>query len=379
MRKFLSIFAIAAMCGLAFTACSDDETTPSPTPGPPAPVTVTKGVFLLNSGNMSAAINGSLSYYNADGSVVSNAFSSINGRSLGLTPNDIIIHGSKIYIAVTDEHTVEVVDKNTLKSIKQIKTTELMGTDKGTQPRHLLAAGKYVFISTFAGYVAAVDTTDFTAANIYQAGSYPEGMAVSGNTLYVANSDYSLLTNPSISIINLNTGEKVSDIKDDLILNPQSITEINGKLYFLDWGKYAPNQIDAGIREVKDGVITKVADATMMAANPENGLIYIVNAPYSYPATPATYSVYNTETGEETKFIDGDDIEYPAAIAVDPVTGSVFIASMHLDPDYGFADYFNNGYVRVYNAEGTFVTEYEAGVGPVAFAFNHNNLNIVNE
>ena len=48
MRKFLSMFAIVALCGLAFVSCSDDDDT---TP-PPTPVTVTDGVFVVNAGTI---------------------------------------------------------------------------------------------------------------------------------------------------------------------------------------------------------------------------------------------------------------------------------------------------------------------------------------
>lgn len=380
MRKFLSMFAIVALCGLAFVSCSDDDDTTPPPPPEPTPVTVTEGVFLLNSGNSANYVDGSLTYFGADGSTTPNAFSAANGRSLGLTPNDIITFGQKMYIVVTDENTIEVVDKNTLKSIKQIKTTDLMGTDRGTQPRHITAAGNHVYVSTFRGYVAAIDTVNFEMAAVYQVGSFPEGMAASGNSLYVVNSDYGNGVNPSISIIDLNTGNVIEQ-NDELIMNPTAIAEANGALYFLDYGKYDNNwnQTDAGVRKVANGEITKVADATMMAVNPTAGLIYTVNAPYSSAGVTITYNVYNTTTGELRTFIDGSGIDSPAAIGVDPVTGSVFIASYRMNADTGYADYAANGYVRVYNADGTFVREDEAGVGPIAFAFNHNTYDVVNE
>lgn len=370
MRKFLSIFAIAAMCGLAFTACSDDDgTTP-----PPTPVTVTDGLFVINAGSM-GTIDGSLTYIGNDGTVTQNAFAAANnGMSLGDTPNDAVVNGSKLYIAVTGENTVWVVDKNTLKITRSISTTELMGADKGKQPRHLLAAGKYVMLSTYDGYVAAIDTATYEAT-VYQAGSYPEGMAISNGTLYVANSDYSNVTNASISAINLNTGSSEL-IKDELITNPQSFAVMNNGLYFLDYGSYdaSYNQSGAGIRRIQNGEITKVADATLMAANPNKGLIYTVNAPYSYPATPVTYSVYDTTTGETKQFISGNDIESPAAIAVDPVNGDVYITSYVMNPDTGYADYSGNGYIVRYTAEGKLVSRNEVGVGPTAMTFNYSTV-----
>lgn len=370
MRKFLSMFAIVALCGLAFVSCSDDD---DMTP-PPTPVTVTDGVFVVNAGTI-GNIPGSLTYIGSDGSVTQKAFANANnGMSLGDTPNDAVVNGSKLYIVVNGDNIIWVLDKNTLKIDRQLSTTELMGEDKGKQPRHLLASGQYVFVSTYDGYVAAIDTTTYEAT-VYQAGSYPEGMAISNGSLYVANSDYSLGQKPSISVINLNSGT-TTDIKDELITNPQSFAVMSDAIYFLDYGSYdaSYNQTGAGIRKVVNGEITKVADATLMAANTNNGKIYIINAPYSYPATPVTYSVYDTTTGKTTQFITGDNIDSPAAIAVDPVNGDVYITSYVVDPDTGYAGYSIDGYVNRYTADGTFVSRNDVGVGPITITFNYNTV-----
>lgn len=375
IKKFLTIAAIAAVCIPVFTSCSDDENEQ-----PNVPTTdsqLVEGIFLVNSGNSGSQIPGSLTYIGSDGNTIANAFATANGRVLGNTPNDVLVYGSKLYITVTGENTVEVVDKTTLKSIKQINTTELMGADKGKQPRRLAAAGKYVCLSTFDGYVAAIDTTDFTAANIYQVGSYPEGMACDNGNLYVANSDYGQGINPSISKINLETGE-VTDFKNDLIKNPTSLVCNNGNLYILDYGSYDAswNQIGAGVYCLKSGVVTKVTDATMMAVDTKHNLIYTINAPYTTPATTASFNVYDINAGTTKTFITGSDIFSAAAITVNPNTGDVYIASYKQNADTGYADYSANGYVNQYTSNGTFVKQYEAGVGPTAFALKYSTVKL---
>ena len=102
-----------------------------------------------------------------------------------------------------------------------------------------------------------------------------------------------------------------------------------------------------------------------------------------YQATLSTARVYNASkelffnisTGETKTFVSGDDIEYPAAIAVDEVSGDVYVTSYKIDPDTGYADYFNNGYVNQYKADGTFVRQFATGVGPTALVFNYNIIN----
>ena len=379
MKKLYSSIVMLSMCALALTSCGDDDDpVPAPTPNPtpsdtiptPSPVSVTEGVFIIGSGNTRATIDGNVTAFDyATGTHTLNAFQAANGRSLGLNANDAVVYGSKMYIIVTKENTVEVVDKKTMRSIKQIKTTDLMGEDKGKQPRHATTYNGQVLLSTYDGYVAAIDTTDYHLANTYQAGSYPEGLAVIGNTLYVANSDYGKNQNASISKIDLTTGTS-TQLKDALITNPVSFAVVGNTLYFLDSGTYdaAYNQSGAGVRKLEGNKVTYVTDATMMSAY--GSKIYVYNAPYSSvnPVTP-TYGVYDTTKGTLTHFTC-PDVKSPAAIAVDPVKDYLFVASYNTDPETGYTSYKTNGYVVVYKSDMTKLYQFETGVGPTAIVFN---------
>ena len=91
--------------------------------------------YVLNSGDWKSN-NSSLTRYG--GSVTQFCFESINGRGLGNTANDIIVYGSKMYVAVAGESTIEVADTDA-KSIRQIKCD--------VQPRYLAASGGKVYVS----------------------------------------------------------------------------------------------------------------------------------------------------------------------------------------------------------------------------------------
>lgn len=364
MKKFLSIAAVAALCMSVFTACDDDDFTPQP-----QPVYVTDGVFVVNEGASYSLIDGSLTYVASDGKVTPHAFSTVNGRSLGGTPNDAVVSGDRLYIVVTDENTVEVIDRNTLKSIKQLNTVELMGQEKGTKPRCVVAGGKYIFVSTYAGYVARIDTDDYSTT-VYQAGSYPEGMGLADGKLYVANSDYGSGVNPSVSIIDLADGTS-RNVTDPAILNPVKLAAVGGGMYILDSGTYATgSQTEAGVRKFVDGKVEKIIDATLMAVDEQRGLIYTVNAPYSYTVTPAQYNVYDMKTGENRQFVAGDEIDSPVEIAVDPESGDVYVTSLKNSPDTGYPDYNADGYMVRYSSGGIFKARYDTGVNPGTIVFN---------
>ena len=81
-----------------------------------------KLLYVLNSGDWQSA-NSSLTMCNLETGVVEQSyFEAQNGRCLGNNANDIIVYGSKIYIAVSGESTIEVASLDA-KSIKQIECT----------------------------------------------------------------------------------------------------------------------------------------------------------------------------------------------------------------------------------------------------------------
>lgn len=389
MKKYLLSYAVLMMGMAVFTSCSDDEE--SGTPATPQPMDVSYGVYVVNSGNKGSQIDGGLTYLNAETwRVEKDAFKSVNGRSLGLTANDAIVYGSKLYVVVTGENTVEVMDNSTLVSLKQLRMPELIGEDKGMSPRHVTAAGGYVYVSTYGGYVAAIDTTGLEVARTYvvttdesNAGAtYPEGLAVSGNTLYVANSSYGNGQCPSVAKIDLSAGS-VTLIKNDLITNPVDVAVYGSDLYVLDYGTYDAswNQSGAGVRKISGDKVSIVVDATSMAVS--GSKIYAINAPYnSDPNVKPSYLVYDMETGSTSTFIsdgewtDGTYVKNPSApfsasaICADPIRGYVYISSYSQNPDTGYAGYSIDGYMNVYDTDGNLLLTRPTGVGPTAIVLN---------
>lgn len=367
MKKYLLSFAVLLMGAALFTACNDDNDGPFY----PFPVVESDGMYVVCTGNKKASIDGSLSYYNYSTSQMTlNAFSSVNARPLGLTPNDLLVHGSKVYIVVNGEHTIEVADAKTLRSLKQIKTTDLLGNDNGHDPRCLTAYGDRVYFSTYGGVVAAIDTIGYELQETYTAGSYPEDIMIVNGYLYVANSDYGNNTDPSISRINLRTGED-SKIENSLITNPQKFYYANGNVYFLDYGTYDSswNQLGAGVRQVfPNGEVDKAFDAT--AADQYGDVFFFYNAPYKSKGMPEiTYGTYSATSGVKTLNLEG--LFSPAAIGVDPVNGYLFVASLTKNEDTGYPNYQANGYVNQYSLDGTLVKEkIPCGTGATAIRFN---------
>ena len=379
MKKYLWSMAVVLMGVGTLTSClsDNDDNTENWYVLP-----VSNGAYVVCGGNMSNNIDGSLTYYDyKTGMASQKAFAAQNGRGLGLTPNDALVYGSKMYIVVDGEHTVEVVDAKTLKSIKQIKMTELMGADKGAHPRHITCSGGMIYVSTYGasqndggwpattsgnGYVAAIDTVSFSLKNTYTVGSYPEGLYVYDNVLYVCNSDYGACTKASISLVNLSTQE-TKVYQNENIVNPTTIAVNGSGLYVLDMGNYADKA--SGVFFISaTGASTRLFDASFVTFF--DRYIYAVNAPWG--AANHDYIRYDITDGTKATFTN-DGVISPNVISVDPVSGHIFIGSYKKAIDNNgkeFVDYSGNAYVAEYDATGSKVKEFDCGVGPNAIVFN---------
>lgn len=374
MKKYLLGLAVLLMGTAVMTSCSDDND------GPETYLQVySTGAYVVNSGNMYNKIESSLTAIDyASSTATQNVFKTANGRTLGNTANDGIVYGNKIYLAVDQSNTIEVIDKKTKQSIKQIKTTELLGNAEGAHPRHIIADGGKVYFTTYGGYVAAVDTTSFALQKKWQVGNYPEGLVFGNHTLYVANSNYGA-GGGNISCINL-SNDNVETKNIEGVNNPTGIYYAAGLLYVLDnqyydasynaYGENALRAVDFAVgksQKVADGnyavCVTPGAITRTQVVRP---YFYVLNAPFG--GTPSVSALAAGSTQAQTMTLSEMPVS-PCGIFADPLNGHIFVLSYRLG-DKGNPDYNGNGYVVEYDRAGQKQHEYETGVGSCAMFFD---------
>ena len=376
MKKYLLGLAVLLMGTAVMTSCDPSEDYPET-----YLQAYSTGAYVVNSGNMYSNIESSLTAIDyASSTATQNVFKAANGRSLGNTANDGIVYGNKIYLAVDQSNTIEVIDKKTKQSIKQIKTTDLLGKAEGADPRHIIADGGKVYFTTYGGYVAAVDTTSFALQKKWQVGSSPEGLVFGNGNIYVANSNYAA-GGGNISCINL-SNDNVETKNIEGVNNPTGIYYAAGLLYVLENPVYgpAPDYVPTGENSLRtvnfaEGKSQKVADGNyavcvtpgattrMDVVRPH---FYVLNTPYGGTASVSVLAAGSTQPQAMTL---SEMPVSPCGIFADPLNGHIFVLSYKMG-DKGYADYNGNGYVVEYDSTGKKQHEYETGVGSCAMFFD---------
>ena len=354
MKKYLLSIAVLMAATISFTSCDDDDDSATC----PTPVIPRYGVYVINEGNYSYQINGTLDFLGYDVakgtySMTDSIFEKVNGRSLGGTPNDALIFSdSLLCIAVADEDRVEFVNTTTKKASAAVSIDS---------PRELAyeSGSNYLYVSSYTGKVYKIDMTTRTiAGESEKVGANLEGIAVAGNKLYVCNScnpDYTY--NKNVVELNANTLAKNQDI--EVVDNPVDVINAGSAIFILSMGNYADKP--ATVQILKDGQLSTIGNATMMAYDSYNDQLYMINAPYG---GDKEYKVYNLKNGQTTTFLTNPDIFSPYSLTVNPVNGDVFITSHTKNPDTGKADYTADCKLYRYTSAGILLGTYDCGVNP---------------
>lgn len=357
MKKYGYKMALAALMLGMFAACSDDNgsTTTPPDNGPEeGTATATAGAYILNTGNWGGN-DASIQYFNMeDLSISGDWYQQANGIGLGDLGQDLCLYGSKLYATVSGSSKLEVMDRN----CRVIKTISVMMDDGVTpaEPRYMTACEGHVYFTAYDGTVSRLDTASLEITGKVAVGDHPEALTNANGKLYVNISGYGSGT--TVAVVDVASFIKTKDITVKLNPYTQCMTGEDGNVYLVSNGNYAGSpgmpedqyvyntlqRINTTTDQVED-----VCRATLVALHGSKA--YVLYSEYYLPETKRAF-VRDLQTGEEQDFISLDDFSSPSAIAVEPVTGDVYVA----DSPYGVYST-----VRVYDAQGQLKNTFEAG------------------
>jgi YVTN family beta-propeller protein len=243
---------------------------------------------------------------------------------LGDTGNDMIIYGGKMYIVVNNSGVVTVLNAAAAQFIAQV---DFGNTAANRNPRFLLGTKGKVFVTAWDNKVSIIDTTSLTITGNIAVGPTPEGIATSGNYLYVANSGGSNYPDfdSTVSVIDLNT---LTEIKKITVgINPQKLAVNSlGDVYVTGYGNFGSvptfvSVIDGATNTYKTTLGTGYEFSHVRIFN---DIAYLYN---NYGG--GTVKLYNTITNALVRndFIaDGTVIQTSYGVNFDEENGDVYIA-----------------------------------------------------
>lgn len=381
MKKIAFLLMISMALGV-FTACDDEKK------GGEAVETVS-GFYTINGGNKSSKIPATITAYNySDGSstgALEDAFYAANGIALGDGAQQALVYNNKMYIVMYTSNLIWVVEPTTLKII-----TSIQPEGDAVSPRYMTAKDGKLYCSMYTGYITKIDAETDEIEESIKVGPNPDGIALAGNKLIVANTDgmnsSNNYANNSISVVDLSSFTQTEIKTPQFAGNHPTDAASNGTDAFVVMqGTYLkpsdPNYVPGIIVKVTGddaNDIKKVCDGTLIDVCGNE--LYVIDAPYYGDAADRTYKVYDVDTFKEkrniAKQVAGEDSEIlsPNGVFADPVSGDIVMLSYNLDSTTGKSLTKEPCYANIYDKAGNFKQRIECGVGARSVAFIHETV-----
>jgi YVTN family beta-propeller protein len=350
-----------ALVSLSITSCNkeDNPEINNSSTGP-----YHDGVFITNEGSY-LGNNGSISFYSysedtafgieAD-TVYNDIFTQVNGFELGDVVQSVSLYDSLAFIVVNNSNKVEVVT--------YADFVEKDYINEVNQPRYLVVKGTTAYISAWGdgGVVYVVDLTTFSVTASIKVGNGPEKMLIEGDKLYVANSG-GLLSDSTISIIDMNLNKVI----DSIVVggNPKAIVkDKNGSKWVLCYGIVEYNPVDYSISRETPSLLAKLDNNDEVVNTIQ---IAETQHPSTFDINPAGDTLYfgggyslsgiksfaiNTTEASFNEIVS--DMAYGFMVA--PKNGELFV---FLAPTFT-----DNGLMKRFSSNGTFIKSYTVGIGP---------------
>ena len=332
----------------------------NPDVDPPGPVNpyLDNGFLVMNEGAFQGGI-GTLSFAFCDNSGIDSVdhdvFQDINGRSLGNLANHISKDESHIYVVMNGAATVEILDRNTLES---------RGTITGFKsPRQAINLNDgYIYVSDWgSNAIYKVNVSTSSIIDSLKNCNGPEGMFVSDNKLFAANSGGYVLDS-TVSVYNLNNMTHEGNIQ--VGINPiEIIDDAQGNLWVLcsgysDWSGAGGDRYSS--------IFNFDPKTSNILANFTNSIL--TDHPSELRSNLSgsqLYFIQDSYSGNVIEFSPNQITSYPTqalishsayGLAIDRVSGAILV----LDA----LDYQSPGRALLYSESGSIIDSSQVGLIP---------------
>lgn len=330
----------------AFAGCKKDD--PAPKNVEPASQTkYYKGVLVINEGNFGSG-NASISHYvGSNNTVTSSVYNSVNGTPVG----DVLQSGTKIdsllYFVVNNSGKILVVSSETMK---------LKATITGfNSPRyiHEVTGNKALVTELYSNKMYVIDLLSDTITATIAHNGWTERIEELNGQLYIVNRDRNKIIVMDKSSLAITDSVLLGDGLSNMVFDK------NGKIWALSSGSATMSgrlyRIDpAGMIIEKTFSFADInARPFNLAVSPVGDQVYFINK-----------NIYNMGINASmlppNPLIQANNANY-YGITVDE-NGDLYVTDA--------VDYVQRGQVYWYNASGSLINQFKAGINPNGVVFN---------
>src|SRR5690606_36153570 len=318
-------------------------------------------VFIANQGNFSDG-NGSVSRYEPETQSATPA--AITG--LGSIVQSASVVQNRLYVMSNSANRIDVFDALTLEQIAQI--------DSVVSPRYLVAGGNIAYVTgLFGGFdqfdgglVTVIDLAANAKLGEIQVGDNPEGMALVGQRLFVANHGFG--AGRTVSVIDTETRAVVQTIDADCD-GPRFLAadaEAEVVVFCTGSSPFEGDPTSGAVRVIDAStgdILKRVAvDGQIATAGFGQDVAYDAEAERAYAVRDErVILVFDTASNELVGTIGPLEDAPISAIAVDQTSGRIYLGR--------FNEFTAAGEVSIHLDDGVEVDRFAAGIVPTYIDF----------
>lgn len=341
-----------------FSSCSTDDTPVQPEN---KNENYSEGIFIMNEGNYGEG-NSTVSFLDPDTEEIAHQiFKNANpGATLGDTGQNMGFYKDYAFVVMNVSNTIEVVDRNTFKSVGTIET--------GLQsPRYITFSEGKAFVSNWGDgmnpeddFISIFNAEDLSLVKTIPVAEGPEKVLSGSGKIFVAHAG-GFNVNDKVSVIDAVKSEFETEITVGSA--PNSLVMEGGSLWVLSGG-------DAYSEEQTAGVLSKIDLAT-------NQVVQEI----SFSNATDHPSNLDLEGGQFFYTMGGK--VYSFTVAVETLPGTPIFEMAEVDYLYGFEvensvvyaasaspDFTGNGKLLMYDLTGDVLNSFETEINPNGIYFN---------
>ena len=341
---------------ILLSACTEEPA--GPVVGPPPP-DIARAVYVFHEGNFGDPSGARLAIFDIDrDTVFRDVVEAANGgEHLGSLGDDMAIEDSLAYFVMSGSEEVKVLRLSDHLLLRSVALP-------GSTPHDILVDGarRRAYVTRlYRSSVLVVDLATLRAIDTIDVGSNPQGMALSGDRLFVCNSGYG--SSNTVSVIDVTADSLIATIQ--VADGPtQAVSAPDGRLWVACTGNQFLDVPTPG-RVAIINPTTLALEATVDVGGNLLGPIAIDPAGYAYviAAPPGSFfggpvhRIALTNRVVTEAFLAGAFY----ALAVESATGEVYVADVRA--------FQSDGELRRYTREGTLLRAVDVQRGPGTLRF----------